>query len=363
MHLCNPIKSTIFASVIELGRHIEILLLSNDCVIVPGLGSFMAHHVDAQYRKEENLFLPPLRTIGFNPQLIMNDSLLAQSYVECYDMSYPEAVTRIEDEVIELKQHLDNEGMYDFNGIGVLYRMPNGSLNFTPCEAGLLTPSLYGLNSFELKELSAVSKVVTTQEIGSVSSSHTYTPASNTKAHFQKASSSQATKTHQGKTISIRVSLLRNLAAACIAIIAFLCLSDPLATIPHSHIFKSEIDTNLLLHVLPRNITKGNVDIDSIQEVATSNTTLKKQVKVSSKQLKQFYTIVLASHITRSNATAYAKEMREAGFSKAKVLTLPGESIKVIFGQYATKTEAYKQLNLLRGYATFAEGWITKVEI
>ena len=37
-------KYSNFAPVIELERHIEILLLDNDCVIVPGLGGFMAHH-------------------------------------------------------------------------------------------------------------------------------------------------------------------------------------------------------------------------------------------------------------------------------------------------------------------------------
>lgn len=60
---------------IELDRHIEILLLSNDCVIVPDFGGFMAHHVDARYDEADGTFLPPLRTLGFNPQLKMNDSL------------------------------------------------------------------------------------------------------------------------------------------------------------------------------------------------------------------------------------------------------------------------------------------------
>ena len=61
---------------IELERHIEILLLNNDCVIVPGLGGFVAHHVDACYDDVENRFFPPMRTVGFNPKLDMNDSLL-----------------------------------------------------------------------------------------------------------------------------------------------------------------------------------------------------------------------------------------------------------------------------------------------
>ena len=96
-------KITIFANVIELERHIEILLLSNDCVIVPDFGGFMAHHVDARYDGRDNMFLPPLRTIGFNPQLTMNDSLLALSYVEAYDISYPDALSRIAEDVREIR--------------------------------------------------------------------------------------------------------------------------------------------------------------------------------------------------------------------------------------------------------------------
>ena len=44
---------------IELTKHIEILLLENDCVIVPGLGGFIAHHQPAHYEEDEGLFLPP----------------------------------------------------------------------------------------------------------------------------------------------------------------------------------------------------------------------------------------------------------------------------------------------------------------
>ena len=90
--LVFPKKWSNFALVIELDRHIEILLLDNDCVIVPGFGGFVAHHVEARYDKSDNSFLPPLRSLGFNPHLKnINDSLLAQSYVEAYDISYPEA--------------------------------------------------------------------------------------------------------------------------------------------------------------------------------------------------------------------------------------------------------------------------------
>ena len=42
---------------IELAKHIEILLLDNDCVIVPEFGGFMAHHVNSVYDEEDGLFL------------------------------------------------------------------------------------------------------------------------------------------------------------------------------------------------------------------------------------------------------------------------------------------------------------------
>ena len=45
---------------IELAQHIEVLLLENDCVIVPGLGGFVAHYTPAMRVAEENVFLPPL---------------------------------------------------------------------------------------------------------------------------------------------------------------------------------------------------------------------------------------------------------------------------------------------------------------
>ena len=37
-----------FAVMNELSRHIEILLLSNDCVIVPCFGGCVAHHKVAE---------------------------------------------------------------------------------------------------------------------------------------------------------------------------------------------------------------------------------------------------------------------------------------------------------------------------
>jgi hypothetical protein len=91
---------------IELTKHIEILLLENDCVIVPGLGGFIAHHQPARYEEDEGVFLPPTRTVGFNPQLTMNDGLLTQAYMQTYHTDFPDASRKIAQKVNELKEIL-----------------------------------------------------------------------------------------------------------------------------------------------------------------------------------------------------------------------------------------------------------------
>ena len=91
---------------LELAKHIENLLFKNECVIVPQLGGFVTHYVPAHFNPEEGLYLPPSRSVGFNPQLQLNDGLLVQSYMQAGDLSFPEAVQQLEADVNQLKQQL-----------------------------------------------------------------------------------------------------------------------------------------------------------------------------------------------------------------------------------------------------------------
>lgn len=139
---------------IELYKHIEVLLLENDCVIVPGLGGFIAHYRPA-VRKDDGRFLPPLRAIGFNPQLVMNDGLLVQSYMQAYNTDFPDATRKIEKAVEELKVELYQNGEVSFGQVGVLYYNMNGVYEFAPSAEGFFTPSLYGLGDFRIAALAA----------------------------------------------------------------------------------------------------------------------------------------------------------------------------------------------------------------
>ncbi len=347
---------------IELERHIEILLLRHDCVIVPDFGGFMTHHVEARYDEQENLFLPPLRTIGFNPQLKMNDSLLAQSYIEVYDISYPEALHRIEDEVNEIRQHLANGGTYEFNNIGTLSLNDSGNYLFEPCEAGILTPQLYGLSSFEMPTL-AESQQGTAETVT--------IPFAAEKAVGEEVLSSAIGDKNVNsiliededesgqKYLRIKVSLLRNLAAACVAIIVFFAFSTPLGN-DKSSVAVGKIDTGFLQKLMPKDVLEHKVAAQPKPTVAMATiapVSPKPQVKATP---ETYFCIVLASKVTKRNAESYVAKLKKNGHDKAAVLTGHGAT-KVVYGKFTNIKEAYNTLNSLSGNAEFAEGWVLKV--
>ena len=142
----------------ELVKHIEILLLEHDCVVVPQIGGFVTCNAPAKYIEDENLFLPPIRTVGFNERLKADDGLLMRSYVSAYHCTEAEAKKMLGEQIRDLQQELWENGTYDLGSIGVLTQDAQGNVQFSPCQAGTVCPAYYGLDAlfFEpLQELAA----------------------------------------------------------------------------------------------------------------------------------------------------------------------------------------------------------------
>jgi hypothetical protein len=128
-------------------------LLENDCVIVPDFGGFIVHNVSARKDETEQTFLPPYRALGFNPQLNLNDGLLIQSYMSAYDVNYPQAQLLVEQAVNELKDQLAQDTYVELQGVGRLSYNIEDQFVFSPCEAGLSSPALYGFTPFRMNLL------------------------------------------------------------------------------------------------------------------------------------------------------------------------------------------------------------------
>lgn len=344
-----------FAVVIELERHIEILLLNNECVIVPDLGGFMTHHVDARYDKEEGVFLPPLRTLGFNPQLKINDSLLARSYVEAYDISYPEALQRIEDEVNELKMHLQNDGSYEMNDIGTLAFNEDGHYVFTPCEAGILTPSLYGLGAFEMDCL----QVITPDDRIIIKKVQEETTESTQIIGMTPITDDEE------DVVKLKFSWIRNTVAVAAVLLAVFLLALPSGKTEMMTRTISNVNNSLLFGMMSKDTNSTPVDYkkkDIQQTIAKADTVLKRDtVHIPQQSIKKTthegYCIVLASYVSKKNAQTFVEELQKKGYEESEVY-IHKDVTRVIYGNFKTQNDAYNALKKIHREKGLEEAWV-----
>ncbi len=368
-------KITNFASVIELERHIEILLLSNDCVIVPGFGGFTANHVPAKYDDRDCVFLPPLRTLGFNPRLDKNDFLLVQSYSEAYDISYPEACTRIESDINEIRQQLSNTGSYELNDIGILRLNDDGNIEFSPCEAGLLTPNLYGLGSFEMEYAGTqYSREKDNPDNGGVVTVNVNT--SPLKGHLTDVPGQDENVVANGnsdsndKVFHIKFSVVRNVCICLIAVIILFVLATPVNK--NDAIRVCNIDNGIFQHLIGDGYDKIknmqdvslNTSVPQVEVSAITGLPEKVSVDTAGQQTKaeeNYFCLVLASKVAKKNAESFVSQLVNQGFDQASVLS-ENKSIKVIYGRYKSLNEAYNSLNRLKNNKNFYDAWVYQVK-
>ena len=357
---------------IELAQHIETLLLENDCVIVPGFGGFVAHYSPATRVKEENIFLPPTRIIGFNPQLKLNDGVLVQSYMSAYDTSFADASRIVEKEVNEFIGLLHEEGKAHLDNIGEIHYNIYGNYEFVPYDYKITTPSLYGLDSFEIHELSALQqkeKVLIP------------TYPEKEKKTFE---------------ISINRAYLRNAAAMIAAIVLFFAFSTPVentdvqknnyAQLLPSELFEQiEKQSVAVTPVYVKNDAAQQAKKFSASSASTKTSSAKKhttdkaktskpiavrEVKVvkqetaapapavkSQESANHPFHIIVAGGISLKDAEAIATQLKSKGFADAKALNTDGK-VRVSIDSFNNRDEATKQLLELRKNETYKNAWL-----
>lgn len=369
---------------VELAKHIEILLLNNDCVIVPGFGGFMAHHVDAVYDEEEKLFLPPSRTLGFNPKLHINDSLLVLSYVEAYDISYPDAIKRIEAEVSEMRQLINNQGFFELPDIGVILTNDEGNLEFEPCSAGILTPELYALSSFECNKLSKLSEkqeeIIPTVGVAAPEAQKPVEeePVKTVVVELQQEQQEVESEyeDYEDDVVTIKVSTLKKIAAVAVVLLVVVFAILPFGGYNYfDGLQKGSIDTGLLTKVMPKAQTTTPEELGAIKvingaavridrteaenKVVAEAANPKASENVSEVvESKPVFVIVLASRVTKNNAERYVSSLIKKGVKDARVIGASNGS-KVICGKYSSESEAMNGVHELREMSSeFKDAWV-----
>lgn len=330
---------------IELSRHIESLMLNHDCVIVPGLGGFITQYMHARYIAEEGLFLPPYRSVGFNQQLTFNDGLLVQSYMQAYDTSYPETVRLIDNAVKQLRNTITEEGKYELHGIGTLTQGVNGVYDFAPCEAGVLSPELYGLDSLPLATRTECLQQTADDDDLQSAKQHSKKPVKRSQKDY---------------TIRISREIVNYAAAAVVAIAFYLLWATPMLTTTQTERQTASVLGQCLFgHTQATAVAPTPVPT----AVPVAATTVHAPASPTAKDAEAAmptapcYTIVLASAITRNNADKFVEALHANGLAQAFVHQ-KGRMTRVLYGHYDTEEAARQAARTLRDQADFDDAWV-----
>lgn len=364
-----------FCIMIELAQHIEKLLLDNDCVIVPGLGGFVAHYTPSTRIEEEHLFLPPRRVIGFNPQVKINDGLLVQSYMETYNTNFADATRLVDKQVAELVQSLHEEGKADLQNIGQLHCSIDNTYEFTPYNNKITTPYLYGLTGFEMKALESIRSVSTRKpepdylmpdkrnsrkvkfEIN-LKPSHWLNAAAMiaiVMLSFLLSAPIENTEVMKGNYASLLPdAILQKASRQSLALTPIMTQTGTQPVKPiKEHVLQTPQKQNkkVTVPVAVREV-KANVPAptDKISQTETS--------VLSTPSVKKYH-IIVASVSTENDARQLVKQLTEKGFKGASAIIGDGKK-RVSIESCATYAEARQTLNEIQKDEAYKNAWILK---
>ena len=341
-------------------------MLDHDCVVVPQVGGFVTCNAPARYIEEECLFLPPIRTVGFNERMKADDGLLARSYVEAYHCSEAEAKAMLGEQIRDLQQELWETGTYDLGSIGVLSLNEWNDVEFSPCQAGTVCPSYYGLDALLFEPLPVGVKEQEERPMPALSQTKTQEP------HIVPQDGN-APMPKEEITIRLKKSWIQNVAAVAAVVLLFFLVSPDAKNTGLTTGTQAEFTRLMwmpgLQETTPGAITLPSENTTEEKSVATedkASTAAAQPVPAPEKKnpdaVKSGYCVVVASAISEKNARHYVERLHKAGYKEAQVYK-KGHMVRVVFPGYASEAEAYARMNALSDQSEeFASAWVYHIK-
>jgi cell division septation protein DedD len=292
--------------------------------------------------------------------------------VEAYDMSYPDALRQIESEVEELKGILHTEGSYEMNGVGTLSINIDGNIEFEPCEAGILSPDVYGLSDFSFKRLKDAQPLAETTSLAAVEPETTTEQEDDMQQGPALLDFTDEDDDDEHRAVVIKMSWVRNAVAIAAAVACFFLLATPVANSNLGSKTMSQLQGNILYKLMPKdsNMTPAqpveDKEVLEVKEAEVKEVNEVREVKEDKEvredtEKKDTYCIVLASQVKRSNAEEFVSQLKKRGITDARIF-VENNTLRVICGGYDNQSDAYQHLNKIATDIEFADAWVYKIK-
>ena len=135
-------------------KYISELLYRYECVILPGFGAFLTRRQPATIQEGSATFYPPKKLISFNRQLQNNDGLLANYIASAENISYTDALAKIQRYVLSINEKMSSGQRVELDKIGIFYTSVENTLQFEPLQDENYLTEAFGLSSFSSPTIS-----------------------------------------------------------------------------------------------------------------------------------------------------------------------------------------------------------------
>ena len=136
----------------KVSSYIFELLQSQDCVIVPNFGAFVARNISAKISSDGSKIFPPNKELSFNKNLVKNDGLLINAISSNENISYDGAEQKITNWVKRINKKLDKQRYIEIKNIGSI-SLEKTKYFFIPNQNSIFLKSSYGFNSIDSSQI------------------------------------------------------------------------------------------------------------------------------------------------------------------------------------------------------------------
>ena len=336
--------------VLRISTHIERLLLTNDCVIIPEFGGFVLHSGPAIYESGQHRFSPPHKEIVFNPALIHQDGLLPESYIQMYDMTFKQAQIALKNDIAALYNVINEEGAVHFEKIGSLKKGDDGQLFFEPDRnSSLLGLKPYGLYPFHLPP---VTQYVRKEKPDNIE---------------------KQIKPKPRRVVSMPVSraLIRAVGVSVAAACLILFVSMPLQEVDRRSFTASMIPCEIASYniymsdIQADTISMPTVEVEITKETAIANKTTQLVVAETQPatvitepmQNQKIYYAIIGSFVTEKQANQYMQDIKMPELTNKGIVINDGR-VRVFADKFDNRKEAESYIQHLRANAKLKDTWL-----
>ena len=332
---------------LRIVAHIERLLWTQDCVILPGWGGFMRQTQSAAYDEAAHTFRPAHKELMFNATLQHSDGLLVEAYRKAYGVEYSQAQLLVEEDLRALRSQLQAERQVALGRLGTLSLGDEEQLIFTPGDEAWLNADVYGLRPFTMRPLPLLEEPVLDP-------------------------SSQTPQKREMYYIPIPRRVLQGLTGAAAAVLLFFCVSTPVTEVNRTAYTASFIPTEITTSLreeskepisMPLSSTEGEeqpveagapvalVEAKSVSQKAEGSVAEKTETP------RKMYHLVIASFPTEAQANTYMDTVDRQQYRQLGKVTRNGKC-RVYAARFENRAEAERQLAQLRQTDRYKDAWL-----